>query len=128
MAGARSSSPAWSQRRLAGSAGQPLRAAALTGATWTAGPRAAVSSPRSRGKPSAAQIFHTVWADTGVPWPARSRAIWVTLSPRPRRLITLSRSSPVAFVGPLGPGFASANRRIRPDRSKVAIWCTLAVE
>ena len=128
MAGARSSSPAWSQRRLAGSAGQPLMAAALTGATCPAGPRAAVSSPRSRGEPSAAQIFHTVWADTGMPWPARSEAIWVTLSPRPRMAITLWRSSPVAFVGPLGPGLASANSRIRPVRSRVAIWCTLAVE
>src|SRR6266568_1617859 len=49
MAVASSSSPAWSQRRLAGSAGQPLMAAALTGATCPAGPRAAVSSPRSRG-------------------------------------------------------------------------------
>ena len=45
-----------------------------------------------------------------------------------RRPITFSRSGPVALVGPLGPGLASANRRIRPDRSKVAIWCTLAVE
>lgn len=111
-----------------GSVGQPGRAAARTGASWVAGPREAASSPRSRGRPSAAQIFHTVWAETGVPSAVRMRAISVTLSRRARRLITFSRSGPVALTGPLGPGLGSANRRIRPDRSNVAIWCTLAVE
>ena len=93
-----------------------------------AGPRAVVSSPRSRGMPSAWQIFHTVCAETGVPSSVRIRAIWVTGRWRARRLITFSRSCPVALTGPLGPGRASANSRIRPDRTSVAIWCTLAVE
>ena len=63
-----------------------------------------------------------------MPSAVRMRAISVTLSRRARRLITFSRSGPVALTGPLGPGLGSANRRIRPDRSNVAIWCTLAVE
>jgi hypothetical protein len=56
------------------------------------------------------------------------RAISVTGSRRWRSASTFSRTGPVALVGPLGPGLASVNRRIRPDRTSVAIWCTLAVE
>ena len=78
--------------------------------------------------PSASQIFQTVCAETGVPSSVRMAAIWVTARCRARRLMTLSRTGPVALTGPLGPGRVSANRRIRPDRSSVAIWCTLAVE
>ena len=128
MAGASSSSPAWSQCRSRGWAGQPSRAAALTGVSLLAGPRAVASSACSRGIPPASQIFQTVCAETGVPCSVRMRAIWVTDRRRARRLITFSRSGPVALTGPLGPGRASANRRIRPDRTSVAIWCTLAVE
>ncbi len=97
------------------------------GASRVAGPRGVVSSLRSRGRPSRSQIFQTVCAEIGVPARVRIWAIWVTDSLPARKRTTLSRSGPVALVGPLGPGLASANRRILPPRTSVAIWWTLAV-
>ncbi len=69
-----------------------------------------------------------VCAETGRPSAVSAAAISVTECPAARSASTRSRSWPVASRGPFGPGLASANRLIRPARSTVAIWCTLAVE
>ena len=82
----------------------------------------------SRGRPSADRICHTVCAETGRPCADSASAISLTLCCAARSTSTRSRSSPVALRGPLGPGLDSANRLSFPDRSRVAIWCTEAVE
>jgi hypothetical protein len=64
----------------------------------------------------------------GRPSAVSAAAISVTLCPAARSASTRARSSPVALRGPFGPGRGSVNRFIRPVRSSVAIWCTLAVE
>jgi hypothetical protein len=127
MAGNSSSSPAWSHGMLALS-GQPDTAAALTGSRVTGLPRRPSSRRGSRGSPWSDRICHTVCAEMGRPWAVSASAISVTLCSVARSSSTLVRSSPVALRGPFGPGLDSANSRIRPVRSRVAIWCTLAVE
>jgi hypothetical protein len=73
-------------------------------------------------------MAQTVCAETGRPSPVSAAAISVMLCSAARRARTLVRSSPVALRGPFGPGRVSANSRIPPRRSTVAIWWTEAVE
>jgi hypothetical protein len=63
-----------------------------------------------------------------MPCAANASAISLTLCCAARSTSTRSRSAPVALRGPFGPGLDSANRLSFPRRSRVAIWCTDAVE
>ena len=64
----------------------------------------------------------------GVPASVSDSAISPTLRPPARSASTFSRTCPVALRGPFGPGLASVNGASLPVRSRVAIWCTEAVE